>query len=456
MRVIIVGAGVVGFTIAKRLSSEGKDVVLIDKDDRCLRDVRESLDVRLIQGSGSSPKVLMEAGIDKAEMVIAVTDSDEVNMVACLIAGTQSKVPKKIARIRDRDYKSYTRIFEEDYIDLDLNINPEKVTADRILKIMEVPGAVDVVDFFDGKVKLAGCRLTGKCGIVGKTVGDLHTLEREGRFLIVAIYREAETIIPTAKTVFEKGDLVFSVTLEGETKNVMALLAGAEEQTGDRVVIVGGGDIGYNIAEQIDEDGSYKVKVIERNEERCRWLAERLDKSIVISGDGTDRDLLMEESVNETNTFIAVTDDEEANILTSLLAKRLGADRCITLIDKPEYLSMVSTIGIDVAVSPRLCSVSDILQFVRRGNILSVKTLLEEKLEALETVAMETSDIVDRPLRDIKFPHGAVIGAVERDGEVILPGGDFVIKPGDKVAIFALTKSIPKVEKAVMVKPEFF
>ena len=456
MRVIVIGAGVVGYTIARKLSTEGQDVVLIDKDERCLRDVKESLDVRMIRGSGSSPKVLMEAGIDKADMVIAVTDSDEVNMVACLIAGTQSKVPRKIARIRDRDYMSYTRIFEEDYIDLDLNINPERVAAERILKIMDVPGAVDVVDFFDGKVKLVGCRLTGKCGVTGKTVGALHEMEKKEHFLVVAIHRGSETIIPKADTVLEKDDLLMTVTLAEEAKNVMALLVGAEESLGNRLVIVGGGDIGFNIAEHIDKAGSHKVKIIERNEARCAWLAERLDKTIVICGDGTDRDLLMEENVSETDTFIAVTNDEEANILTSLLAKRLGADRCITLIDKPEYLSMVSTIGIDVAVSPRLCSVSDILQFVRRGKVLSVKALLEEKLEALETVAMETSDIVDRPLRDIKVPHGAIIGAIERNGKVTLPTASTVIKPDDRVAIFALAKAVPKVEKAVMVKPEFF
>ncbi|MEE9613329.1 MAG: Trk system potassium transporter TrkA [Thermodesulfobacteriota bacterium] len=455
MRVIIIGAGVVGYTIAKKFSSEGQDVVLIEKDEKRIQEVKEGLDVRVIHGSGSSPQVLMDAGIDKAEIVIAVTDSDEVNMIACLIAGTQSRVPKKIARIRDRDYMSYTTIFEEDYIDLDLNINPEKVAAERILKIMAIPGAVDVVDFADGRLKLVGYRLTASSPLAGKSLEKFTKLNPGKNFLIVAVYRGSDTIIPQGHTRFAAGDLVFTITAAEEAKGVVTLLRGEEVRTGNRVLIVGGGDVGYYLAEQT-ETGGYQSKVVEKNEARCAFLAEKLDKTIVIKGDGTDQDLLREENISDTDTFIAVTDDEEANILSSLLAKRLGAERCITLIDKQEYLSMVSTVGIDVAVSPRLCSVSDILQFVRRGKVLSVKTLMEGRVEAIESLAMETSDIVNRPIGKIKFPKGAIIGAVVKDDVVSLARGDTVIKPGDKVVIFALRKTIPKVEKALMVKPEYF
>jgi trk system potassium uptake protein TrkA len=331
-------------------------------------------------------------------------------------------------------------------------MNPQKCAADRIIKIIEVPGAVDVVDLINGKLKVVGCRLTERGPLIGKRPKNLKT---EGRYPIGAVYRGGSTLIPQDSTVLEKGDLVFAITRSGEAENLMKLLKGAGEKPGNRVVIVGGGDIGYILAKHLEGEG-YQVKVFERKEERCTFLAEKLEKTIVINGDGTDRDLLMEENISDTDTFIAVTDDEEANILTSLLAKRLGAERCITLIDKPEYLSMVSTIGIDVAVSPRLCSVSGILQFVRRGKVLSVTALMEERVEALETVALETSDIVDVPLKDIKFPQGAIIGAVVKDDKVMLPDGETVIKPGDKVVILALTKVIPKVEKAVTVKPEYF
>lgn len=455
MKVIIIGAGVVGYTIAKKLSSEAQDVVLIEKDEKRIREVAEGLDVKIIHGSGSSPKVLMDAGVEHSDMVIAVTDSDEVNMVACLIAGSQSRVPKKIARIREPDYASYTQIFEKDYLDLDFNINPEKAAAERILKIIEVPGAVDVAEFADGSVKLIGMRLTATCGIVGQKLKDLKELHPDHKVIIVAIYRDSETIIPNGSTVLEEGDLVFTVTVPAEIPNLIKLL-GRKEKTGSKVMLVGGGEIGFYLAQWLEKKG-FTVKVIERNEQRAGFIADRLKKAIVIKGDGTDQNLLMEENVRDIDTFISVTNDEEANILTALLAKRMGAGRCIALIDKPEYLSMVSTVGIDVGVSPRLASVSGILQFVRRGKILAVTQLMEERVEAIETIAMETSDIASKPLKELKFPQGALIGAVVRGkNEVIIPEGKTLIQPGDKVIIFALPKAVPKIEKMLMVKAEYF
>lgn len=455
MKVIIIGAGVVGYTIAKKLSSEAQDVVLIEKDEKRIREVAEGLDVKIIHGSGSSPKVLMDAGVEHSDMVIAVTDSDEVNMIACLIAGSQSRVPKKIARIREPDYASYTQIFEKDYLDLDFNINPEKAAAERILKIIEVPGAVDVAEFADGNVKLIGMRLTATCGIVGQKLKDLKELHPDHKVIIVAIYRDSETIIPNGSTVLEEGDLVFTVTVPAEIPNLIKLL-GRKEKAGSKVMLVGGGEIGFYLAQWLEKKG-FTVKVIERNEQRAGFIADRLKKAIVIKGDGTDQNLLMEENVRDIDTFISVTNDEEANILTALLAKRMGAGRCIALIDKPEYLSMVSTVGIDVGVSPRLASVSGILQFVRRGKILAVTQLMEERVEAIETIAMETSDIASKPLKELKFPQGALIGAVVREkNEVIIPEGKTLIQPGDKVIIFALPKAVPKIEKMLMVKAEYF
>ncbi len=456
MRVIIIGAGVVGYTIAKRFSSEGQDVVLIETDEKRISDVKEHLDVRIVHGSGSSPQALLEAGIEKAEMVIAVTDSDEVNMVACLIAESQSRVPKKVARIRNPEYTNYTKIFEKDYIDLDLNINPERVAAEKILKIIEVPGAVDTADFFDGQLKLVGCRVKADSKAVGVTTKDMKGLYQGSSLLVVAIYRGLETIIPNGKTIIKADDLVFALTPSPEASNIPKLFSGAHTKA-HKVLVIGGGNVGAYIAEQMESIKGTQIKIIERNKDRSTYLAEHLNKTIVIAGDGTDQSLLEEENIGDTDTFIAVTDDEEANILTSLLAKRLGAQRCIALIDKPEYLSMVSTVGIDVAVSPRLVSVSDILQFVRKGKIISVKTLAEERVEAIETVAMETSDIVGKTLDEIDFPDGAIIGAVAKeDGEVALAKGDTILGPGDSVVIFALRKAIPQVEKALMVKPEFF
>lgn len=454
MNVIVIGAGVVGYTIAKKLSSEGHDVVLIEKDERRVREVRESLDVRIVSGSGSGPQTLLEAGIDKTEMVIAVTDSDEVNMIACLIAGSQTSVPKKIARIRDANYENYTRIFEPDYLDLDLNINPEKLAAERIIKIVDVPGAVEVEDFVDGKFKLVGCKIPATSSLTGRSLKDIKELHPEEKILIVAVYRDGETLIPKGSTVIHSGDLIFAITMPSEAQRLLGLI-GAPVKKGNRVMIVGGGNVGFYLAETLENKG-YLVKLIEKNEERCEFLAEKLNRSLVIIGDGTDQSLLAEENVTDTDAFISVTDDEEANILITLLAKRLGAPRCIGLIDKQEYLSMVSTVGIDVAVSPRLSSVSGILQFVRRGKILSVTTLMEERVEAIETIAMETSDIVDREIRDVKVPKGAIIGGVVKEDNAFIPIGQTIIRPGDRVVIFALREVIPKVEKMLMVKPEYF
>lgn len=455
MKIIIIGAGVVGNTIATRLSSEAHDVIVIEKDERRIKEISESLDVKVIHGSGSSPKVLMDAGVEHSDMVIAVTDSDEVNMIACMIAGSQSRIPKKIARIREPDYVNYTQIFDKNYLDLDFNINPEKAAAERIMRIIEVSGALDVVEFADGRVKLVGIKLTPTCGAVGQKLKDLKDLHPEHRVIIVAIYRGSETIIPSGSTVLETGDLVFAVTVPDEIPNLLKLL-GRKEKTGNKIMMVGGGDIGFYLAQWLEKRG-YSVKIIERNEARALFLADKLKKAIVLRGDGTDQNLLIEENVMDIDSFIAVTNDEEANILSALLAKRLGANRCISLIDKPEYLSMVSTIGIDVSVSPRLESVSSILQFVRKGKILNVTQLMEERVEAIETVAMETSDIVSRPLKEIKFPKGSLIGAVIREnGEVIIPEGETQIQPGDKIVIFCLAKIVSKIEKMLMVKPEYF
>ena len=454
MRVIVVGAGIVGHTIAKKLSSEGQDVVVIEKEEKRLNDLSETLDVKLVHGSGSSPKALKEAEIEHSDMVIAVTDSDEVNMIACLIAGTQSKIPKKIARIRNPDYTHLTTLLENGNLNIDFTINPERVAAERILKILEVPGAADIVDFSNGLVKLVGLRLDEDCPLLGKKLNDLKELRQGNKILLSGVSRGSRTIVPRGNIVLKAGDLVFVVTVP-ESINKVLNLFGKSEEAGRKVIIVGGGNIVMYLAQKLEEM-NFQAKIIERNEQRCSFLAETLEKTLVLHGDGTDEDLLREESLENVDTFIAVTNDEEDNILISLLGKNLGASRVISLINKPEYISLISSLGVDIVVSPRAASVSGILQFVRRGKVVSVTTLMEERMEALETIAMETSDIVNKPIKKIKFPEGAMIGAVVRGDEVIIPDGETIVKPDDKVIIFTLQKSIAEVEKSLMVKLEYF
>ena len=454
MKVIVIGAGVVGYTIAEKLSSEGHDVVVVENNEIIIKDVKESLDVNVVEGNGSSPKVLREAGIEQADMVIAVTDSDEVNMIACLIASTQTKIPKKIARIRNPDYTAYQKLFEEGPLTLDFNINPARAAAERILKIIDVPGATDVIEFSHSDVKLVGIKLSGASAMLGKRLMNLKELHPDNRVLIASIYRGAETIVPDGGTVLKKDDTVFVVTIKSEIPRILKMFDKGE-RVGKKVMIIGGGYIGSYLAECL-EQRNFMVKIVERDSARCTYLAESLKKTLVLHGDGTDQELLKEEGIEDIDTFIAVTNDEEDNILVSLLAKSMGASRVITLIDKPEYISLISSIGVDVVVSPRLASVNTILQFVRKGKVVSVTTLMEERMEAIETIAMETSGIVNKPIKKIKFPRGSIIGAIIRGEDAIIPDGDSIINPGDDVVIFSLKKAVPKVEKLLMVKLEFF
>lgn len=454
MEILIIGAGDVGFNIAERLSKEGKDVVVIDSSDRNLKRVRDSLDIKTIHGSGSNPKVLIDAGLKKAEMLIAVTDSDEINMIACLIAGSQANIPVKIARIRNPEYSENTTILDKDHLNIDLAISPEREAARVILKMLEIPHAKSVSEFLNGKVKLFSLKITEESPVTGKTLKNLHFLHPGEKVLITAIYRNDKIIIPKGDDFIYKGDEIFAVTEAGKVTDVFDFF-GFEKIKTKRVMIAGGGNIGYFLAKHLEDTG-INVKIIEQDEARCEKMATELKKTVVLKGDCSDQALLTEENIANIDCFIAVTNEDEANILSSLLAKRLGARRVITLVNKSSYVPLVSTVGIDVAVSPRLTTVSGIMQFVRKGKVLSVESIHEDDAEAIEVEALETSDIVNKPLKEIREPRGAIIGAIERDDKIIIPTGEDSVLPGDKVLIFTLRSSVPEVEKALMVKMEFF
>ncbi len=457
MNVIIIGAGEVGYNLAKKLSKEGHDVVVIDHDPERIRQIDESLDVKGLLGEGSSPTILKQAGMEEAEMVIAVTDSDEINMVACLIAGTQSKIPKRIARIRNLEYTRETRIFDEQHLDIDLCINPELETAKTIVRLVEHPGSADFAEFAEGKVELIGVKIEDDSYIMGKKLKELQEARSQFpdlKVLIVAISRDDRIIIPHGDERIFARDILYAVVDRESGRDVLAYIRKVEEPV-KRVIIASGSAIGFEVARQIQGQG-IAVRVIEKDAGRCERMAESLERVLILRGEVTDQSLLKEEGIQETDFFISVSDDEDANILASLLAKRLGARKTITLVRHLHYLSVLPAIGIDAVVSPRLSAIGRIMHYIRKGKVLSVATLREEDAEVIETVALETSDIVNRPIRELKFPKGALIGAVVRDGNVIIPGGDDIILPEDRVVIFALQSSIPKVEKALMVKLEYF
>jgi len=457
MNIIIIGAGEVGYNLAKKLSREGHDVVVVDHDPEKIREIDETLDVKSLLGKGSSPGILKQAGMEDAELVIAVTDSDEINMVACLIAGTQSKIPKRIARIRNLEYTRETRIFDEQHLDIDLCINPEMETARTIVRLIENPGSADFAEFADGRVELLGVKIEEDSYVKGKKLRELQ--EVRSRFpdlkvLIVAISRDDQIIIPHGDETIFVGDILYAVVDRHSISSVLAYLR-KEEVPVRRVLIAGGSSIGFEVARQLQDRGIV-VRVIEADAGRCERMAESLEKVLILQGEVTDQGLLKEEGIAEADFFISVSDDEDANILASLLAKRLGVKKTITLVRHLHYLSVLPAIGIDAVVSPRLSAIGRIMHYIRKGKVLSVATLKEEDAEVIETVALETSDIVNRPIKTLKFPKGALIGAVVRGGDVIIPGGDDVILPDDRVVIFALQSAIPKVEKTLMVKLEYF
>lgn len=457
MKIIIIGAGEVGYNLAGKLSKEGHDVVVVDHDPEKIRHVDETLDVKALLGKGSSPGILKEAGMEEAELVIAVTDSDEINMVACLIAGTQSKIPKRIARIRNLEYTHESRIFDEQHLDIDLCINPEMETAKTIVRLIENPGSADFAEFAEGRVELIGVKIEEDSYVTGKKLRELkevRSLFPDLKVLIVAISREEQIIIPHGDETIFAGDILYAVVDRYSVTNVLAYLRKKEEPV-RRVFIAGGTPIGFEVARQLQE-GEVTVRLVEPDASRCQGMAETLEKVLILHGEMTDQSLLREEHIEDADFFISTSNDEDANILASLLAKRLGAKKTITLVRHLHYLSVLPAIGIDAVVSPRLSAIGRIMHYIRKGKILSVATLKEEAAEVIETVALETSDIVNRPIRELKFPKGAIIGAVVRGEEVIIPGGDDVILPDDRVVIFALQSAISKVEKTLMVKLEYF
>jgi trk system potassium uptake protein TrkA len=454
LKVVIVGAGEVGFHVAGHLSLENKEVVVIDKDADALRRVSDSLDVQVIQGSGSSPVGLEEAGIRNAEIILAVTDSDEANLVACLVANIHSPSTKKLARVRDGDFDAYHDNFREHAPHIDTIINPEIEVVKTITSMMSVPGAVDVGEFADGRIKFIGIYLDKTSRLAGLKLAEIPDKVSNARLLIAAVVREEELIIPRGDDRLMPGDLIYFISEEDKLFETLAVFD-KHEQPINRALIVGGGRIGYRLARSL-EDKSISCKIIEKNPNRCAYLAEGLNKAVVLCGDGSDQGLLAEENVQDMDVVITLTSDEETNILASLLARRLGAKKSITKISKFSYFPLMKAIGIEQVVSPRLSAINTILQHIRRGKVFSAISIKGEKAEVMEALALETSDIVDKPLKRISFPKGAMVAGIIRNDEIIIPTGESVIHPGDRIIICASRKAIPKIEKILAVKLEYF
>lgn len=454
MKVVIVGAGEVGFHVASRLSHENKDVVVIDKDGDAIRRISDNIDVQVITGSGSSPVSLEEAGIKEAEILLAVTNSDETNLVACLVANIISPYTKKLARIRNADFDKYHAIFRDHAPHIDTLINPEIEVVKTIDRLMNMPGAVDVGNFANGRVKFIGINLDKEARLAGSRLDEIPALLGKQGPLIAAVIRDEELIIPSGDDSLMPGDLVYFISEEDKILDTLTIFDKHAEPV-KRVLIVGGGRIGSRLAVLLDDKHVY-TKIIEKNPDRCAKLAEKLNKVVVLHGDGSDQGLLKEENVQETDFVITLTNDEEINILASLLAKRMGARKTITKISKFSYFSLMSMVGIEQVVSPRLSAINTILQHIRRGKVLSSISIKGEQAEFMEAVALETSEIVGKPLKNISFPKGALVTSIIRNDNIVIPSGDSIIEPDDRIIIFATRQAIPKIEKILTVKLEYF
>jgi trk system potassium uptake protein TrkA len=453
MKIIILGAGQVGTSVASNLASEANDITVIDQDESLLRDLQDRLDLRAVHGYAAYPDVLMRAGIEDADMIIAVTNRDETNMVACQVAWTLFRTPTKIARVRSQHFLDHPELFGQQGLHIDLLISPEKLVTEYILRLIQHPGALQVLDFAGGRARLVAVRAYYGGPLVGHQLRELNEhLPGTTEARVAAIYRKDRAIQPEGHTVIEADDEVFFIAAAANIRQVMNELRQAEKAF-RRIIIAGGGNIGKRLARALESD--YRVKVVESSLDRARSIAEDLERTIVLHGDGADEDLLLEENIEDTDVFCALTNDDEANVLAAMLAKRLGARKVMALINRAAYVDLVQSGPIDIAISPQQATIGTLLTHVRRGDVAAVHALRRGAAEAMEAVAhgdATSSKVVGRHVEDIKLPVGASIGAIVRGEEVIMAHHDTVIEPEDHVILFLVDKSrIGEVERLFQV-----
>jgi trk system potassium uptake protein TrkA len=456
MKVVILGAGQVGGSVAESLVSEQNDITVVDVEPQRLRTLQERLDLRTVLGSGAHPSVLTEAGIEDADLLVAVTQSDETNLVACRIAARMFNVPRRIARVRAPDYLANEGVLGEDGFDVDLPICPEQVLTDYIVKLVEFPEALQVLDFAGGKVSLVAVRAFGGGPLVGHPLKDLRRHIPGIDTRIVAIFRGDRSIVPDGETVIEAGDEVFCLAASEHIREVLRELRRMDRPV-RRVMIAGGGNIGLRLALALED--RYSVRVIEHNKRRCELLAARLGEALVLNGDTTDEELLENENIAEMDLFVAVTNDDENNIMSSLLAKRMGARRVVSLINRRSYVDLLQAGQIDIAISPAQATIGTLLAHVRRGDVVAVHSLRRGAAEALEAVVhgdRESCKLTDRRVDEIELPPGTTIGAVVRGDKVLMAHRDTVIRAEDHVIVFvADKKNLPRVERMFQVGVRF-
>ncbi len=450
MRILIAGGGQSAALIASRLIREGNEITIVEKDATRCAHLDETLDAKVVRGSAASIRTLLKAGLDTVQMLIAVTNSDEINVLACVIAKTYANVKVKVARVRSHEFADWRRVADENELGIDLIIHPESDVMERIMRVVNVPGVSDIIDFADGEVKLFGMNVERTSWFAGKTLEELDAAGPPANSLVALIFRGQQVIIPHGAQVVLPGDHVYVCATKQNLDAVLEFMGVGRRGKLQRVFIVGGKQIGISLAQELERQG-VQVKLIEKDGDRCELIAGLVKKTIVVKGDGTDQATLEEENIEGVDAFLALTQHDEDNIIASLLARRLGVGKVVALINRLSYLSMVQRLGVNTSVSLRLSTVDAVLQFVRKGGVLSVTTFREEEAEAIELIASEGSRYVGKQLRDIALPRGAIVGAIARtSGEVVVPRGNVAIEPGDRVIFFALESVVPELESAFL------
>src|SRR6202171_2280616 len=449
MKILILGAGKVGRPAADHLSrEEANEVTVVDLNEDVLRDLQDRLDVRTVAGNAAHPTVLETAGAAEADIIVALTSSDEVNMMACEVAFTLFRTPTKIARIRAADYTSRAALFGAEGLSVDVFINPEQLVTEYVERLIYHPGALQVLDFADGKVRLVGVRAQRDGLLVGQSLRELARHLPKVEVRVVAIYRDGRSVPPEGDTVVAEGDEVFFLAARNDIRRVMSELRHPDDPA-RRIVIAGGGSIGFRLAKTLEQHN--QVKIIERDARRARRIAELLENAVVLHGDAADEELLIEENIDSADVFAALTNSEEANILSAMLAKRLGAHKVMALINKPSYAELIESGSIDVAISPQTVTIGSLLAHVRRGDVVRVHSLRRGAAEALEVVVhgdADSSKVIGRRIEDISLPEGTTLGAVVRGEDVIIAHHDTTVQPDDHLILFLTDRRhIEAVEK---------
>jgi trk system potassium uptake protein TrkA len=457
MKILILGAGQVGSSIAEHLAKENNDITVVDTDLEKLIDMQNRLDLRGVHGNASHPSVLMRAGAEDADMVVALTNSDEINMVACQVCHSIFHTPIKIARVRQSEYLDYPELFDNDHLPIDVFISPERLVTEHIRRLIDYPGALQVMDFAQGIAQLVAIVADDEGPLIGHQLREIHNyMPEDVDARVAAIFRDNKPISPDGDTVIKINDMVFFFAAKKDIRAVMKTLRHTDRPV-KKVILAGGGNIGFALAKMLEDDHS--IKVIEGNKKRSRFIAEELTKALVIKGDCTSEEILFEENVDQCDIFCAVTNDDQTNLLAALMAKKMGADKVLTLISKHNYAQLLERDQIDIAISPQHITIGGLLVHVRKGNMARIHSLRNGAAEAIEVVVhgdASTSKVIGKQLKDINLPPGTTIGGIIRGKQVIIAHREVLVEHEDHIILFVTDKrNINDVERLFHVSPTF-